>query len=260
MTKLKQKKTEVEGYIYIMFNEMFKYYGDDVFKIGKTTDVGKRLNQYTTGYLQPPEVKFISEKCFNYTLCEKLVFEKLELFRMRVNREFFKGDLKIFIQVIDDIVISVNNGDRKQILNDIIRRRKVIKDTSRDDRVAEQEQNKSNIINDILQTLGFNMNCNDQWISLQEWRRGVEALYEEANVLHDIEHVIKLFKLTPSSISRLTESHKARMELVRSILKTRDIHVKSSKRTIRNVSTYTYTLIFSEPLEEHHDGNSGDDS
>ena len=33
----------VNGYIYILWNDMYKFYGDNVFKIGRTTDIQKRI-------------------------------------------------------------------------------------------------------------------------------------------------------------------------------------------------------------------------
>jgi hypothetical protein len=38
MTDTKEIK---EGHIYIIFNEVFNYYGDNVFKLGKAMDIEK---------------------------------------------------------------------------------------------------------------------------------------------------------------------------------------------------------------------------
>ena len=97
-----------EGYIYILFNDMFNFYGDDVFKIGKARNVINRLSSYTTSYLTPPETKFVSEPCCNYTLAERTIFDKLKCFRMRSNREMFKGDINFFIQTLEDVINDVN--------------------------------------------------------------------------------------------------------------------------------------------------------
>ena len=64
-----------EGYIYIMFNEMFNYYGPDTVKIGKSIDVAKRMNAYTTSYVKPTELKYVSQLCKNYTLAESAVLK-----------------------------------------------------------------------------------------------------------------------------------------------------------------------------------------
>ena len=64
----------VNGYIYILWNDMYKFYGDNVFKIGRTTDIQKRINFYTTAYIKPSEIKYISIKCDNCVLAEMLIF------------------------------------------------------------------------------------------------------------------------------------------------------------------------------------------
>jgi hypothetical protein len=57
----------VPGYIYVMQNEMFNFYGSDVYKIGKAKDIEQRMIGYTTSYIEPVEIKFSSKKCKNYT-------------------------------------------------------------------------------------------------------------------------------------------------------------------------------------------------
>ena len=99
-----------EGYIYIMFNEIFNYYRPDTVKIGKSIDVAKRMNAYTTSYVKPTELKYVSQLCKNDTLAESAVFKQLHAFRMAKNREFFRGDAAMFVETIDAIVDDVNNG------------------------------------------------------------------------------------------------------------------------------------------------------
>lgn len=45
--------TPIPGYLYCMFNEVFKYYGDDVYKFVNSAEPDKRLNGYTTSYINP---------------------------------------------------------------------------------------------------------------------------------------------------------------------------------------------------------------
>ena len=99
-----------DGYIYIIFNEMYKFYGEDVYKIGKAVDINQRINAYTTSYVQPVEVKFLSESCKNYTLAERAVFSILKNYRIRSKREFFKGNIQVFIDTIEQVVAYVNNN------------------------------------------------------------------------------------------------------------------------------------------------------
>ncbi len=75
-----------EGYIYIMYDEMFNYYGDDVYKIGKAKDIGKRMNGYITSYIKPVEVKYASITCSDCGLVEFFTFKKLIQYRTTRNR------------------------------------------------------------------------------------------------------------------------------------------------------------------------------
>ena len=37
----------------VICNEVFSYYGENVFKIGKTRDIAQRVSGYVTSYLKP---------------------------------------------------------------------------------------------------------------------------------------------------------------------------------------------------------------
>ena len=39
----------VKCYNYILWNDVYKFYGDNVFKIGRTTNIQKRIILYTKG-------------------------------------------------------------------------------------------------------------------------------------------------------------------------------------------------------------------
>ena len=99
----------VNGYIYILWNDMYKFYGDNVFKIGRTTDIQKRINCYTTVYIKPSEIKYISIKCDNYVIAEMLIFDLLKNNRIVNNREFFKINLNETIKIIDEVIYKINN-------------------------------------------------------------------------------------------------------------------------------------------------------
>jgi hypothetical protein len=50
----KYMKNRIEiGTVYCLHNEMFKYYGDDVYKIGMSTNTKRRVTDYTTSYIGP---------------------------------------------------------------------------------------------------------------------------------------------------------------------------------------------------------------
>lgn len=88
------------GYIYIFYNEAFE---KDSYKIGCTKNVKNRLGTFRTSYLKPCEVKFISKKVNNYKKFEQKCFDALKNYRMASNREFFKGDLNVFINIIESL-------------------------------------------------------------------------------------------------------------------------------------------------------------
>ena len=76
----------IDGYVYILYNEVFQHYGDNVFKIGRAKDVISRLNGYTTSYIRPCELKFVSNICKNITQAEQLIFTGLNSYRITKDR------------------------------------------------------------------------------------------------------------------------------------------------------------------------------
>ena len=106
------------GYIYIIYNEMYNFYGDNVYKIGKSYDIYKRISGYTTSYIKPVEIIFLSEECINYTLAEGYIFNKLNEFRLVNNREFFKAPKQTIIDIITTVINDVNKGVITHILSD----------------------------------------------------------------------------------------------------------------------------------------------
>lgn len=115
------------GNIYILFNEMYNYYNDEnddnsciIVKIGKTSNCKTRFNAYITTYIEPCKIKFLSDNVKNYTLAEKLVFKKLDKYRIKQNKEFFKiHNLKQVTEIIKNVIDTVNNLSDIEI-NDIL--------------------------------------------------------------------------------------------------------------------------------------------
>lgn len=74
------------GHIYIIWNEA---YGENNFKCGYWGSTQKKLEcRYNTYYITPIRVKgfyFVS----NRKLAEKLLFHRLNKFRIKKNKEFF---------------------------------------------------------------------------------------------------------------------------------------------------------------------------
>ena len=114
------------GYLYCLFNEMFKYYGNNFFKLGGTKDMDQRSISYTTPYLKKSKIKHLSNQVNNWKLAEKILFFMLRDKRCQYNREFFICDLDKIILTIDSIIEEVNTFDN-DILRDIYFKKKIKK-------------------------------------------------------------------------------------------------------------------------------------
>jgi hypothetical protein len=103
------------GYLYCMFNPMYKYYGENVKKCGNTINIDKRKNQYTTSYLEESEYLLTSEQFFDKTFAETLLFYYLNDYRMRNTREFFDCDIKIVKDAFEKVKIffDIHNSKKK---------------------------------------------------------------------------------------------------------------------------------------------------
>lgn len=97
------KPSEKCGKLYVMYNPLFEFYGENVYKIGKSKNIEKRLMTYCTSYIDPPEFKYVSELVSDCGIAERLVFSELDQFRIRKNREFFKCDLGVIISSIKGV-------------------------------------------------------------------------------------------------------------------------------------------------------------
>jgi len=95
------KKDQLQGYLYCMWNKMFLTYGEDVFKLGRTSCLQSRLNNYVTSYIEPCEYKYSSNRVFqNSMYAERVMFFLLRRFRIKKNREFFKVSLDTVIEIM----------------------------------------------------------------------------------------------------------------------------------------------------------------
>ena len=77
------------GWLYCLYNKSFE---EDVFKIGRTNNLRRRLGEYRTGFIHDSYYICVSEREFrNSRRAEALVFYILRKFRLRADREFFKA-------------------------------------------------------------------------------------------------------------------------------------------------------------------------
>ena len=154
---LEETANSEPGYIYVMYNEMFKFYGDDIYKIGKSKDIAKRMTSYTTSYVKPVEIKFLSGLCIDYHLCEKVIFDRLCNYRISPNREFFKLNIEQMVNHIEEVVSGVNNGTITERPPKLLGNHN---EPSRSSISDETKAQKLSITNGFLESFGFQ--CDDK--------------------------------------------------------------------------------------------------
>lgn len=113
---------ERSGHLYCLFNKMYKAYGDNVYKLGHTSNPAKRITDYMTSYIDDSEYKYVSERRFENSLkAERILFFLLRRNRLRKNREFFSVNIDDIIETIKRVeAIPSEKIDRiyKIILNE----------------------------------------------------------------------------------------------------------------------------------------------
>lgn len=92
-----------KGYIYVLFNQMYKYYGENIYKIGETENCGKRIYDYSTPYIENPLMVYKSQLLIDCRLAESLIFDRLKDCRLRHNREFFRCPIERIKSTIDEV-------------------------------------------------------------------------------------------------------------------------------------------------------------
>lgn len=97
------------GHIYCIYNKCYKYYGDNVYKLGFAKDLKKRMHGYTTSYIDPVEIIY-SIAVIKHVEAEKLLFNRLQKYRIDTNREFFKCEKKVIIATMNKVADMVNNN------------------------------------------------------------------------------------------------------------------------------------------------------
>jgi hypothetical protein len=182
------------GYIYVIHNEMYKYYGDDVYKIGKARHIENRLKSYITGYIEPTSLLYSSIRCKNYSVCEREVHKRLQKFRMRQNREFFQVNINIVIEVIDLVVLELNDLDDEALSkyhDDIkdIRKTQTLKPEINEN--AFEELIQSGKTNDVVLLSNLNIlnlkSCNrDSLIKYQSILTDKLKLDEHLNIIQSL--------------------------------------------------------------------------
>ena len=100
-----------EGYIYCLYNSMFDSYGKNIYKLGCTNNIKKRICGYITSYIDNPIIKHQSNKLKYYEDAERILFLLLKQYRIKQSREFFKCDLLFITKIISEVETIVNFSD-----------------------------------------------------------------------------------------------------------------------------------------------------
>lgn len=101
------------GELYCMTNEVYVYYGEDVFKLGEAGNATERVKNYITSYITPCVILY-KVPVRNSILAENILFLKLSEYRVVQNREFFKCNLEIIKKEMDNIAnLFLNYSDEE---------------------------------------------------------------------------------------------------------------------------------------------------
>lgn len=92
-----------EGYLYCIYNEMYGYYGKNIYNIGITNDIKNLLKNYVNSYINDSKLALKSEKLCNYNMAKNILFNILEQYRYKRNKDFFQCDLSIIEAAIKQI-------------------------------------------------------------------------------------------------------------------------------------------------------------
>jgi len=105
--------SSTDGCVYVMYNEMFTYYGE-CYKIGCSNNVALRLQGYTTNFVNPCVIVCTSKQSPHYREMEKKVHSILHEHRLHGRREFFKCNIdtiKAAIQIVDQMTLDEMQTD-----------------------------------------------------------------------------------------------------------------------------------------------------
>ena len=110
------------GWLYCLYNDCFKSYGDDVYKLGRTNNIKRRLQSYSTSYIQPSKFIVVSEKKFTNSIqAESILFFILRKDRIKDKREFFNCHIDKIKHIISKLSY-LSDQTIQQIYNKILAR------------------------------------------------------------------------------------------------------------------------------------------
>ena len=96
------KKRTGPGFVYILHNPVFQYYGPNVYKVGYSCDTMRRKSDGSSMLLEDSVILYQREvPCMRY---ERIAHKKLAQYRMKKTREFFDCPLDTIKKMIDELV------------------------------------------------------------------------------------------------------------------------------------------------------------
>lgn len=95
----------MSGYLYCLYNDAFERFKstseDEVYKLGRTCNVENRLASYSTYYIQPSKMIYVSSKFKDCIKAERVLFYILRNYRVSDKREFFKCEFNLVKETFD---------------------------------------------------------------------------------------------------------------------------------------------------------------
>ena len=79
-----------KGYLYILFNESYKHYGDSTYKFGRTQNLRNRIFTYNTSFVHDSKYLHTSREFKDCIEAERVLFFLMKEYRIKNNKEFFK--------------------------------------------------------------------------------------------------------------------------------------------------------------------------
>ena len=88
-------------FVYVMHNPMYLHYGCNVYKVGYSENVDRRVTDYATGYVEESEIVYSKQVASRD--CEMQLHKLMDSYRINPNREFFNCPLDRIIQFIETL-------------------------------------------------------------------------------------------------------------------------------------------------------------
>ena len=93
----------IQGYLYILFNESYKHYGDSTYKFGRTQNLRNRIFTYNTSFIHDSKYLYTSRQFLDSSEAERVLFFLMKEYRIKKNKEFFNISLEKGIEFIDKV-------------------------------------------------------------------------------------------------------------------------------------------------------------